>query len=338
VAENKTKTGHQFDSVSDSENKSHPQVKSAPKEINLKRDRIVILGRRSAGKTVYLSLLYDLFWKSKGDFSMKAVNGTNHLEFIRIASDLRKGIWPAATQTFSQAFIEVTYKYQKKIVVLLDYPGEVFTEAFVKDVESENTRILLDHIDHAEAIILLVDPAHVVTDDVNVSVDNDYGLLQALDRVLNWAEGDTVPIVLVLTKIDESRKIINENKGTAAFVMKYFPKLVNRAMNFRVCTASSVQVEKGKDGRTVPKKSFKSKNLEKPLLYCFDVVDSNEERRNLEEKNREYLKHFEILDKKEKRKLVFSYFVIFIIFLVLIFLIILILPSSVWKNILDNFL
>jgi len=42
------------------------------------RDRIVILGRQGAGKTVYLSLLYDLLWRSKGDLNMKALHGEHH--------------------------------------------------------------------------------------------------------------------------------------------------------------------------------------------------------------------------------------------------------------------
>ena len=200
------------------------KVDISPDDVTPTRDRIVILGRRSAGKTVYLSLLYDLYWKPNDNLSMKAVSGANHLEFIKTAADLRNGIWPAATLNISQGFIEVTYKNRKKLAVLLDYPGELFTNAFVKNIESEETRILLDHIDHAEAIILLADPEHVVTDDVSVSADNDYGLVQAMSRVLDWSDGYMVPVVLVLTKSDENQKIIKENGGTAAFVKKYFSK------------------------------------------------------------------------------------------------------------------
>jgi len=319
-----------------SEVDAQSKVDISPADVTPTRDRIVILGRRSAGKTVYLSLLYDLFWKSSDELSMKAINGANHLEYIKTASDLRKGIWPAATQNISQGFIEITYKNRKKLAVLLDYPGELFTNAFVKNIESEETRILLDHIDHAEAIILLADPAHVVTDDVSISADNDYGLVQAMSRVLGWADGCTVPVVLVLTKLDENQKIIKENGGTAAFVKKYFSKLLQDARSLRVCKVSAVQVEKNKEGITIPKKGFKSKNLEKPILYCFDVVDAHEERQRQAEKKAEYMKYLEVLDKKEKYKLYYIYFIIFLLFLSLVFFVYYILPRGTWQNIFDK--
>jgi hypothetical protein len=316
--------------------KSESQVGLPIKNESSVRDRIVILGRRSAGKTVYLSLLYDLFWKSNGELTMKAVNGASHLEFTKAASELRNGIWPAATQNISQAFIEIEYRSRKKLAVMLDYPGELFTNAFVKDIESEETGILLDHIDHAEAIILLVDPSHVVSDDVGISVDNDFGLYQALNRVLNWADGCTVPVVLVLTKSDETQHIIKGNGGTAAFVKKYFPKMVQNVRTLRVCRVSAVQVEKKKDGGIVPKKGFKPMNLEMPIMYCFDVVTENDDLRLIAEKQEEYMRCLEALDKKEKNKLTIRYFIIFLIFLGLVLLMILILPGGVWRNVLEK--
>jgi hypothetical protein len=37
------------------------------------RDRIVILGRRSSGKTVYLSALYSRLWNSSGLFVLRNI-------------------------------------------------------------------------------------------------------------------------------------------------------------------------------------------------------------------------------------------------------------------------
>ena len=95
------------------------------------RDRIVILGRRSSGKTVFLSLLYDKLWNSLGHLRLKALKGGDHVEFISTAEGLMNGKWPPATQGFSQSFIELTYFEKKRTIVALDYPGEVFTNAFV---------------------------------------------------------------------------------------------------------------------------------------------------------------------------------------------------------------
>lgn len=56
------------------------------------RDRIVILGRRSSGKTVYLSTLYYKLWNSTSDYRIRAIKGANHLELIRIAENLKNDV------------------------------------------------------------------------------------------------------------------------------------------------------------------------------------------------------------------------------------------------------
>ena len=141
------------------------------------RDRIVILGRRSSGKTVYLSVLYDKLWNSRSSIRIKALKGASHVEFVKAVEDLKTNTWPAATQGLSENILELTYNEQKRTIVALDYPGEVFTNAFVKDIESNETRVLLDHIDHAEALIVLIDPEHIVKGDIHSKIDNNYGLL-----------------------------------------------------------------------------------------------------------------------------------------------------------------
>lgn len=306
------------------------------KDSKIDRDRIVILGRRSAGKTVYLSLLYDKLWRSKGDLSMKALAGAHHVTLVKTAEELRQTKWPAATQAMTQVRIAVNYEGKEKLIVALDYPGELFTNAFVKDMESEEISTLFDHIDHAQAIMLLVDPTHVSGDDIDATIDNDFGIVQALIRAQNWAGGDKIPVVLVLTKIDQTEVIIKKHGGTEAFVRKYFQKLIAQVDHLIVCKTLAVEVVKDAQGNRVPKKSFRSVNLVKPLRYCLDVVhklEIAEKHTNAYEKRIQFLDQLDAKNRKKTISLVFS---LFILFLALLLLIIYAFPSALWKNLWHN--
>ncbi len=285
----------------------------------LTRDRIVLLGRRSAGKTVYLSLLYNLLWKSNNELSMKTVEGTHHALLIKTAEELRRGQWPAATQNMSQIPIEINYGGKTRLMIALDYPGELFTNAFVKELSSDEIHTLLDHIDHAQALMLLVDPEHVAGEDIDATIDNDYGIVQALNRLQNWAGGTKIPVVLIFTKIDQTNVVIKKHGGTEAFVRKYFPKLISQLNHLIVCKVAAVKVAQNADGRLIPKENFESFNLDKPLRHCLEVIE-NIEGKKAEDKA--YKKRVQFLDELEaKKKKNSALLTIFLLFVLVIFII-----------------
>ena len=297
------------------------------------RDRIVVIGRRSSGKTVYISLLYDKLWNSHDCLKMKAVKGTDHAGLIKTAASIRAGNWPPATQGISQSFIEVSFNEQTRMMVILDYPGEVFTDAFVRDVESKEVDALFDHIDHASAVILLVDPAHVVEGDVDSQIDHDYGILQAIDRIQNWPGGGDAPVVLALTKADQTEQILKKHGGTRAFVNKYFSSLVQNTRHLKVCKISAMP-EIRQD--TLPDMNKDNYSLVRPLLYCLERLTGIEAK--LDEKSR-YHRTFELckqIEKKEWKRNIVAMIVWPIVwgvlFALLLFAVVRLLPSTVWTN------
>ena len=297
------------------------------------RDRIVVIGRRSSGKTVYISLLYDKLWNSDNRLKMKAVKGTDHAGFIRTAASIRGGNWPPATQGISQSFIEVSFSEQMRMMVILDYPGEVFTDAFVRDVESKEVDALFDHIDHASAVILLVDPAHVVEGDVDSQIDHDYGILQAINRIQNWPGGGDIPVVLVLTKADQTEQILKKHGGTRAFVNKYFSSLVQTTRHLKVCKISAMPEIRQNAPSDTNKKNY---SLVIPLLYCLERLIAIEAR--ADEKSR-YQHTYELcrqLEKKERKHKIIAMIVWPIVwgvlFALLLFAVVHLLPSTVWTN------
>ncbi|MCH7702867.1 MAG: hypothetical protein IID37_14380 [Planctomycetes bacterium] len=155
-----------------------------------RRDRIVILGRRASGKTVYLSVLYEKFWKSLDSLTLKAVSGNTHSDLVRVVEGLREGRWPAATLETQYCDLEVKYKGRKHLMVTLDYAGELFRRAFVEDItDTPETAALVEHIDAAAAVILLIDPASLVGDNSDARIDDDFGMTQAVTRIRNWPGG-----------------------------------------------------------------------------------------------------------------------------------------------------
>ena len=297
------------------------------------RDRIVVIGRRSSGKTVYISLLYDKLWKSGSSIKAKAVKGMSHSQFIKTAEGIRHRQWPPATQGISQSFIEIDYRDKNRLMVVLDYPGELFTDAFVKDIESKEVDTLLEHIDRASAVILLVDPAHVVEGDIDSQIDHNYGFLQAISRIQNWPGGKDIPVVLILTKIDINYPIIKQHGGTRSFVEKYFSSLIKATRHLKVCKISAIYDEDSKI------KSDLSA-LEKPLQYCLDRLSEIEAKTDEINRNRRIKNFCDQLEKKEwLRNIVTStVWLLFwsILFVLLLMAVLHFLPSTVWTNLWDN--
>lgn len=299
------------------------------------RDRIVILGRRSSGKTVYLSVLYDKLWNSTSAIRIKALKGASHVEFIKAVEDLKAHTWPPATQGLSENILELTYNEQKRTIVALDYPGEVFTNAFVRDVESNETKVLLDHIDHAQALIVLIDPEHIVKGDIHSKIDNNYGLLQAVNRIQNWPDGKDVPIVLVLTKADEKYPLVKKDGGTKQFIVKHLSRLIQDIHGIKGCCVSAV--------RDLDPKASTDKHtvkIEEPLLYCLQKIEHLGGKKREYRKKEKFRQYMTMIDRQQKKKdtrntLIFS-IASLISFILLLMLTNVVLPSTVWHNLWQN--
>jgi GTPase SAR1 family protein len=261
------------------------------------RDRIVILGRRSSGKTVYLSVLYSKLWDSTGPIRIKALKGASHIEFLKNVNDIKENTWPPATQGLSENILELTYTGRKRMIVALDYPGEVFTNAFVKDIESNETKVLLDHIDHAQALILLIDPEHIIKGDLHSKIDNNYGLLQAVNRIQNWPDGKDVPIVLVLTKADKNYPLIKKEGGTKQFIIKYFSQLVRDIHGIKGCNISAyacIHADKFQNSHIA--------EIDMPLIYCLEKMQQLESKKIETRKKERFNKYITELDKQDKKR------------------------------------
>ncbi len=235
------------------------------------RDRIVILGRRRAGKTIYLSRLYSHMWRSTGAMHMRAISGDTHKTCMQVMQDLKEGRWPASTLGARYADIEVTFDGEKHLLVALDYPGEVFRRAFVEGAQGEDARELLDHVDRAAAVILLLDPGVMIEGRYDEAMDDEYGMVQAIHRIREWPGGEKVPIAIVFTKCDVHSEAIKAEGGLRPFLVGRYPQLVRAMGTFRVYAASAVQSVR-REGKVVPDLSQSAVGIVEPLEYCLKAM------------------------------------------------------------------
>ena len=99
------------------------------------RDRIEILGRRKAGKTVFLARLYEQLWNAHpSGLTMRTLEGAGHVALMEVNDRLKSGQWPEATLGSTHSDFEISTPDGRAYTMSgLDYPGEVFKQAFIED-------------------------------------------------------------------------------------------------------------------------------------------------------------------------------------------------------------
>ncbi|MDG1838420.1 MAG: hypothetical protein P8I91_06445 [Phycisphaerales bacterium] len=236
------------------------------------RDRILLLGRRKAGKTVFLARLYEQGWRGGDELHMRACEGSLHTVCMDIVAELAAGRWPAATVGSLSSGVEVTWRGRNATMVLLDYPGEVFRRAFVEGGSDEQSQSLLDHVDRAAAVILLIDPGNVHIGDVDELVDDDFGMVQAVDRIRRSVGGENVPIAIALTKCDVHVGLVRAEGGARGFVEKHLPNLLRYGGTVRMFATAAVRTRVDAGGRAIPSTRHGSAGLIDTLVYCMRHV------------------------------------------------------------------
>jgi len=259
------------------------------------RDRIVILGRRAAGKTVFLSQLYAKLWRSLHGMTMSALQGVAHREAMRVVTGLAEGTWPPATLENVEMAFEIEHEHRKRLLLAMDYSGEVFKRVFVEDEsDSPEARELLNHLDNAAAVMLLIDPstAYEHSRDIDTAVDDDFGMVQAVKRIRNWPWGQEVPIVVVFSKMDKNRPLIQKRGGSANYLMEHWPALARALQRAPIFTVSAVQTRPGPDGTLLPRPNSRPRHVEAPLKYCLRNLadaDKREEEHHAAEEREKWL-------------------------------------------------
>lgn len=268
-----------------------PMFDAAPGSSPPLRDRIVILGRRRAGKTIFLARLYEALWQgckvidgrmlasgeSSGGrkvvvMSCRTTSGPAHVQFMKIAEELRKGKWPAATSGNTYSEIVVSNGGREHVVTALDYPGEVFRKAFMLESDDPDAVELRMTVDRAAAAILLIDPS-VAAGGGDEAQEDVFGLTHAALRIRKSVGGELVPIAIVFTKCDVNAAFLKEAGGVRKFASKHFGQLFREIERTSVFACAAVRVEQNSLGKQVPRAEKPPENIVEPLRYCLDFIE-----------------------------------------------------------------
>jgi transposase len=173
----------------------------------------------------------------------------------------------------------------------------------------------------------------MVEGDVDSQIDNNYGFLQAITRIQNWPGGKDIPIVLILTKIDQNYHILTQHGGTRVFLEKYFSSLIKKTRHLKVCKISAISITDSKIKDSLC-------DLEIPLQYCLDRISAVEAKIDEISRSKRIKNYCLQLDKKEKTQNIISSIVWLIVwgilFVLLLNVVLKLLPSTVWINLWDN--
>lgn len=258
------------------------------------RDRIVVLGRTRAGKTIYLSRLYEQCWHGNGLLHMETSSGKTHLALLNIVAEMsEQRHWPAATEESTYLDFQITWKGHTFTMVSLDYPGEVFRKAFVQQIEDTDTVELIDHVQRAAGIMLLIDPKVLSNGKIGDAADDDYGMLQALRFIRGLPGGSTVPIGLVLTKIDINADLIRHHGGLRGFANKYCNNLLRIVPSLTLFGICAVRSRRDAVGKNIPDLTKPARGLENPIIFCLQKIITNrikEQTENTQRTQQEFIR------------------------------------------------
>jgi len=251
------------------------------------RDRIVVLGRTRSGKTIYLSRLYEQCWHSNGALHMETSSGKTHLALLNAVAEMgEKRIWPAATEESTYLDFQITWQGHSFTMVSLDYPGEVFRRAFVEQIEDANTAELIDHVQRAAGIVLLIDPKVLASGTIGDSADDDFGMVQALRFIRGLPGGASVPIGLILTKIDINADLIRHHGGLRGFATKYCNNLLRIVPTLTLFGICAVRSRRDALGKNIPDLTKPARGLENPIVFCLRKILANKTKTRAETNQR----------------------------------------------------
>ncbi|WP_436531848.1 TRAFAC clade GTPase domain-containing protein [Actinoplanes sp. HUAS TT8] len=158
---------------------------------------IVMLGRSSAGKTTYVSLMYDLMSRGVAGFRVSADPGTDR-RLRSAAEGIRQGRYPFASGTHTSYDLMLRFGGVNIFpFTWRDYRGASLSEL---TGQSEDARRLHDDLRTADGLVLFADAPGLLRDGPGSS---DARLLSGLARRAVALRGERLtPIAIVLTKVD----------------------------------------------------------------------------------------------------------------------------------------
>lgn len=216
------------------------EVKEMRRRGVLPPDRISVVGVPSSGKSVYLASLYHFLWQGTDALNGQALNGKDHSHLLGDFAHLQEGNWLASTIAPRPFDVTLGFRGVDFSLTGLDFSGELFVDVFYnKQVQTQQQNTLFDQIQSTLGVMILLDPLQVAGIDGEKNHDVEFTAIEVVKNLRS--RGLVDHIVIVLTKRNENRWLIDSHGGPCEFLANTAPRLRGAAPNAPVFHLSAVR-------------------------------------------------------------------------------------------------
>ncbi len=217
--------------------------------------KIVMLGHTSAGKTTYVSLMYDTMRAGVEGFTLRTADPYHHRALSDAADAIRRGRYPDVSH--QRASYDLVLQHKGTDVFPFtwrDYRGGALRE---KGADSAQARELHADLDDADAIVLFADAQRLATAPV-AATEAATLVTHVMRAVARRGDDDgLLPVLVVFTKCDLVA-LTDETASQLSAPFQQFLEGVNRSPS---ALGAMVGVSCGPS----------PVNLELPVLTCLCV-------------------------------------------------------------------
>ncbi|MFC5750848.1 TRAFAC clade GTPase domain-containing protein [Actinomadura rugatobispora] len=157
-----------------------------------------MIGHSSAGKTTYVSLMYDTMRVGMEGFSLRAAEAYDHRVLKKAARAIRKGRYPDPSNQRSSFNLVLQHNGSDVFpFTWRDYRGGALSE---RSVDSEQAKELYEDLRESDAIVVFADAQRLATRR-GAALENAT-LVTHVMRALADRDGAVLPVLVVFTKWD----------------------------------------------------------------------------------------------------------------------------------------
>jgi hypothetical protein len=160
---------------------------------------VVMLGHSDVGKTTYISSMYQAMQAGARGFTLRAAQDSDHRRLMSQASEILHGRFPPGSDRAAEYPMMLRHSGNDIFPVTWhDHRGGALTERS----SSQQTASLLHRLETADGFLMFGDAPRLLESDNRSAVRSIQDLVTHVLRVIPGRWGRTMPLVIVITKID----------------------------------------------------------------------------------------------------------------------------------------